>query len=309
MATGPQPSAIQLLTDALRELPDTLTSTSALTQLPKFSGKTNEFQDWVLELERHFLVFGCDDAKKKKVVFQTSSGSVCEFLKRFLAGNQQITYEELKDELKLRYGEITDSHHALKLLRSVKQRQGENVATYGERILSLAKDACSGMPAPGDNIQRMLVGQFTDGLLSDQVRIKLIRNNPANLTEAVNLALREQNILKRVTLRKGAAYDWGREPSGREEPPADRYEPMQVDHARMSRKCHKCGRKGHFAKECRAVRAVNERNTTPTRTNFGQNYSGPTREPNRQTREQMRCWACGLTGHLRRDCRQAHRLN
>jgi len=69
MATGSipqaphQPSAIQLLTDALRDLPDTLSATSALGQLPKFNGKNQELDDWIRELERHFLVFDCNDVK------------------------------------------------------------------------------------------------------------------------------------------------------------------------------------------------------------------------------------------------------
>ena len=303
MATGPapqvqqQPSAIQLLTDALRDLPDTLSATSALGQLPKFSGKNQDFDDWIRELERHFLVFDCNDVKKKRIVFQTATGSVCEFLKRYLPDNQQLTYEQLKDELKLRYGEVIDTQHALKLLRSVKQKQGESIATYGERILSLAKDACAGIPAPGDTIQGMLVGQFTDGLLSDQVRIKLIRNNPATLTEAVNLALKEQNIMRRVTLRKGGNYDPHHESSYRTESRTDQraeqFEPMQIDHARRSRHCMKCGRKGHFAKDCRVVRAVNHRDIRPKQPRQWQ-----------PSNDLPRCWRCNSTQHFIRDCPQ-----
>ncbi|KAH3832998.1 hypothetical protein DPMN_106299 [Dreissena polymorpha] len=62
----------------------------------------------------------------------------------------------------MRYGDITDPQYALKLLRNVKQRAGENVANYGERLLMLARDACDGELDERDPMQRILVGQFTD---------------------------------------------------------------------------------------------------------------------------------------------------
>ena len=36
---------------------------------------------------------------------------------------------------------MTDAQMALSLLRSVKQKVGENIQVYAERILSLAEDA------------------------------------------------------------------------------------------------------------------------------------------------------------------------
>ncbi|KAH3845053.1 hypothetical protein DPMN_087322 [Dreissena polymorpha] len=67
----------------------------------------------------------------------------------------------------------------------------------------LARDACEGELDERDPMQRILVGQFTDGLIDQSVRNKLIRSNPGNLTESVNRALKEQNILKKVNMRKG----------------------------------------------------------------------------------------------------------
>ncbi|KAH3713522.1 hypothetical protein DPMN_073314 [Dreissena polymorpha] len=59
----------------------------------------------------------------------------------------------------------------------------------------LAKDACEGDLNERDPMQRIIVGNFIDGLNDDAVRIKLIRSNPTNLTESVNMALKEQNEL------------------------------------------------------------------------------------------------------------------
>lgn len=54
---------------------------------------------------------------------------MCEFVKRYLSTNRDVKYENLKEELRIRYGEITDPQHALRLLRNIKQQGGENVVT------------------------------------------------------------------------------------------------------------------------------------------------------------------------------------
>ena len=83
MATGQQQTPFQVLAESLIHLPETLYANTALTQLPRFSGKSTEFHDWTLELERFFMIHDCDETKKVKIVFQTASGAVCEFLKCF----------------------------------------------------------------------------------------------------------------------------------------------------------------------------------------------------------------------------------
>lgn len=254
MATGSQsPPPFQVLTESLLNLPETIFANTALTQLPRFAGKSQEFQNWILELERYFIIHNCDENRKIKVTFQSSAGPVCEFLKRYLTDNNSVRYEQLKAKLRSRYGEITDPQYALKLLRNVRQRQGENIATYGERILMLAKDACEGDLDVANPMQRVLIGQFTDGLISDAVRAKLIRGNPATLSDAVNLALREQNFLKRIHNRTHHSDD-----------NTASHEPMEVDHARPTRKCTNCGRKNHETKDCRAVRAISQNSDEQT---------------------------------------------
>lgn len=67
MATEPTP--FQVLAESLLNLPEMLASQAALSQLPKFSGKSSEFQNWILEIERYFIIYRCDDDRKIKVIF------------------------------------------------------------------------------------------------------------------------------------------------------------------------------------------------------------------------------------------------
>ena len=117
----------------------------------------------------------------------------------------------------------------------------------------IAKDACGGDLDDRDPMQRIIVGNFIDGLTNDAVRIKLIRSNPTNLTESVNMALKEYNILKRINMRRGHGYELSN--------PNDDPQPMEIHHARPSRKCFKCGRKNYLSRDCKAVRALVHKKT------------------------------------------------
>ena len=49
------------------------------------------------------------------------------------------------------------------LLRKVRQKEGESVQVYAERIMSLAEDAFGGQGMQNQAIQDQLIGFFTDG--------------------------------------------------------------------------------------------------------------------------------------------------
>ena len=80
----------------------------------------------------------------KMVSYQSSKSPVSDFLKRYLEANQQHSWGQVKAELTARFAEVTDSQHALMLLRKVRQRPEENVQVYAERIMALGEDALAG---------------------------------------------------------------------------------------------------------------------------------------------------------------------
>lgn len=54
---------------------------------------------------------------------------------------------------------------------------------YAERHLNLAEGA---FPEGGPSVQQQLVGAFADGLASDRLRLKVMRDNPATVQDAIN---------------------------------------------------------------------------------------------------------------------------
>ena len=70
-----------------------------------------------------------------------------------------------------------------------------------------------------------MVGYFIDGLVSDQIKMKLPRVNPPTLYVAVNSAIYEVNLRKRFSLRT----------TGREHFEQSGHEPMDIGYVRPRR--------------------------------------------------------------------------
>ena len=77
-----------------------------------------------------------------------------------MQANAGHTWDQMKQQLAIRFSDVTDAQMALSLLRQVRQKQGETIQNYAERILSLAEDAYDNQ---GDNpVERQLIDIFVD---------------------------------------------------------------------------------------------------------------------------------------------------
>ena len=80
----------------------------------------------------------------------------------------------MKVQLADRFSDVTDNQVALSGLKQVRQKAGENIQNFAERILSLAEEAYANQG--GDAIERQLINIFIDGLLNDQLKMKILRD-------------------------------------------------------------------------------------------------------------------------------------
>lgn len=205
-----------------------------------FDGQPKNFREWIQSIEKYGRLRNLPDARLKLVAFQSSKGVVSGCIQRFITNNDQMTWGELKRELSSKFSDVNDAHHAMSVLRSMKQGHGENIQSFAEKLMAMAEIAFNGQG--GQAVDRQLVDIFVDGLSSDTLKLTILRRNPDNLQGAINIATTEQNLKKRVGL------------SGRYEH-HDKPTPMEVDHSRPL-KCFKCKRFGHSANKCRSVNSV-----------------------------------------------------
>ena len=170
-----------------------------------YEGDPKKFKEWVKSIEKYAVLanLGNDDSIKR-VAYQASRGPVSEFICRYQDSNQQATWDQLKAKLNVRFSEVTDAQHAIMLLRKVRQKPGETVQMYAERLLTLAEDA---FPAQqGAAVKRYQIDIFVDGLQEDKLKLKVLRANPKTLEAAVTTATNEQTLCKRFSLRTRHQY-------------------------------------------------------------------------------------------------------
>jgi hypothetical protein len=167
-------------------------------------------------------------------------------------------------------------------------------------------------------VQQQLVDIFCDGLSYDYLRIKILRENAKTLETAIELAMKEQNLRKRLTLRStdnvrsdepmhGARLDstphfltqtsdqafldsnFGSSPLY-----TDRYEePMEIEHYRGV-ECYKCRKKGHKANKCPFNKIAKSQKRRGLKT-----VNTVTPDTNKKN---IQCWRCRKFGHVRAEC-------
>ena len=90
-----------------------------------------------------------------------------------------------------------------------------------------------------------MVGFFTDGLTYNYMKMKVMRDNPNTLQEAITVATNEQNLRNLRTCRSGNHYQ--RDNNHMNAGP----KPMDVEHVYPALRCYHCHSKGHKIKDCR----------------------------------------------------------
>ena len=75
-------------------------------------------------IDKYAAIVGANDVRKAITAYQTSSGVVSDFVKRFLEEADIGTWQEHKRQLTLRFAEVTDEH-AICLRVATKGTSGE----------------------------------------------------------------------------------------------------------------------------------------------------------------------------------------
>lgn len=254
--------AFRNMTAEIAQLNQAFTTQGISSTVVRFDGNPKNYREWIKSIEKYATLVNVPDNRKKLIAYQSSAGAVSGFIQRYMLANPNNTWGQLKEQLAVRFSDVTDAQMALSLLRAVKQKPGENIQVYAERILSLAEDAYQNQG--GDAIERQLIDIFVDGLTNDQLKMKILRDQPATLQGAIAITTNEQNLRARVQMsHNGPSYSHTR----------DTHAPMEVDHSRGQR----------FKYKNRFNRVNSTMNT--------------------QTNRHVRCWHCGMLGHISRDCK------
>ena len=245
-----------------------------------FEGNPQEFENWIKQIEKHSFLFNCNDRKKQLVAYQTCTGLVSDYIKRYLESDgTEKTWANLKENLHSRFSPVLDRPRAFEQLVNIKQKKDEDVQFFAERLLSLSEKA---YPDRTDSItpiiESRLLSIFLSGLSDPNVRAQIERTMPDSFEEAYQAALREQGILYRCATRDKARPDRLNRPR---ENNVDRRreQPMDIDHARHRNYNSNFNRGYRNREQGRTDRRTDSRNE----------------------RQGLRCWGCNGP-HKQKDC-------
>ena len=180
-----------------------------LQAVKTFTGNSNEFKQYVKDIERYAQMAKLGDLDIPSIVHISCTGPVADFVQRFMdeykSEGLPPSWKVLKKFMTKRFGEITNESEAMAVLRRIRQGPDESVQMYSERLLRVAEDAyppsCQADKSGFDLVQRQLLDIFCDGLFHDYLRMKVMRANSKTFEEAVEIAMQEQNLRKRFNLR------------------------------------------------------------------------------------------------------------
>lgn len=249
--------AFQNLWVELANVTQALTAQGISSIVSRFDGNPKNFREWIKSIEKYAVLVDADEDRKKLIAYQSSGGAVSGFIQGYMQANVAHTWAQMKVQLAVRFSDVTDNQMALSLLRQVRQKAGENIQNYAERILSLAEEAYNNQG--GGAIERQLIDIFVDGLLNDQLKMKILRDQPDTLQGAVATCTNEQNLRTRVQMSHQGSNSM--------------HTPMEVDHFRGQRfkfknrfnrvnsaintqanrpiRCWNCGQEGHISRDYR----------------------------------------------------------
>ena len=157
--TAEQPPFVRLFETVetqMSQLTTTVGAQGIAKIVESFDGsKPKNFKNWIKSIEKYATLTKKSTENVRLVAYQSSHGPVSDFLKHYLSANRNHPWDQIKQELKIRFGEVIDSQHALLMLRRVKQNKGESIQVYAERLLALAEDAFEGQDDPQCNVSQL----------------------------------------------------------------------------------------------------------------------------------------------------------
>ena len=299
------------LNEQMRRVSSSLLTQGALNSVPVFSGK-EDFSEWIQSIEKCQSIHGLSDKDSCQLTWAKAKGTVSCLIGRILREQPETTFKDLKTILKKEYGKTVDRQQGFIQLTNIRQGREEDITSYTERLLLLAKQAYGEdwKSNKDEYVEDQLVSVFMEGLRSHEIKLRIYRKEVRKIDEAIQIAKTEDIIKKRFPGTDGSSRRFDRitppehRDGGWQRTEPRREEPMEVEHSRH-RGCFNCGGP-HSQRNCQRRESPSKRINTVH--NQSHRHKAKAQWIKEEDRKYRRCYNCHMTGHFIAQCRKK-RLN
>jgi hypothetical protein len=200
--------AVQHVTNELQGLRSALSFDNISRAIKTFDGSQANLRNWLTEVDKFAFINRIDDNAAKLIAYQSAGGKCSEFLQRVFQEYPRGSWEEIKEQLIAKFGETTDHRQTFFILRNTHyrgQKSDETIQAISDELYTLSRKAYPNLRGHEAFIETELIEISIDGIRSPELQLKLLRESPRTLMDAVKIALAENDVLKRWELRKGRA--------------------------------------------------------------------------------------------------------
>ena len=103
------------LTLELSNVSNALTAQGISSAVFKFDGNPKNYREWIKSIEKYATLINVPEARKKLIAYQSSGGAVSGFIHRYMQANPANTWGQLKEQLAVRFSDVTDPQMALSM--------------------------------------------------------------------------------------------------------------------------------------------------------------------------------------------------
>ena len=106
------------LTLELSNVSNALTAQGISSAVFKFDGNPKNYREWIKSIEKYATLINVPEARKKLIAYQSSGNAVSGFIHRYMQANPANTCGQLKEQLAVRFSDVTDPQMALSMLKT-----------------------------------------------------------------------------------------------------------------------------------------------------------------------------------------------